>query len=237
MIDYLIALDTDVFLWLHSHHTIYWDLVMKMASSKLIWIPMYVALLFAYCKAYTWRNALTLVILTALAVTIADQISASVIRPFFERMRPSNPDNPLSQFVIIVDGYRSGKYGFPSCHAANTFALVTFTSLIFKRWKYFLFIMFWALINCYSRIYLGVHYPGDIVVGMTIGAIAGGICYFLGNLVARTYHLRQFIHKEKLNRSFIAGKMVSYLPSNFVIAVGLLTIIFILIYGAVKIII
>ncbi len=230
MIDYLIAIDTDIFLWLHSHHTLYWDNVMKMASSKFVWIPMYVALLFTFCKAYSWRNALTLVILTALAVTLADQVSASIIRPFFERLRPSNLNNPLSQFVQIVDGYRGGKYGFPSCHAANTFAVVTFTSLVFKRGKYFLFILFWALLNCYSRIYLGVHYPGDILIGMIIGALSGGFCYLLGKLVAKTYHLRQFVHKERLNRSFIAGKMVAYLPSDSVIVTGLLTIVFILIY-------
>lgn len=234
MIDYLITLDTDIFLWLNSHHAPYWDVVMKLASSKLIWVPMYVSLLLAYIRAYGWRSAMAAVVLTVLAVTLADQITASVVRPYFERMRPSNPDNPISQFVHIVDGYRSGKYGFPSCHAANTFAVVTFTSLIFNRWKFTLFILFWALLNCYSRVYLGVHYPGDLLVGSIIGCMAGAVCFLLGSVLVRVFNLELLGNKDQLSRSFIGGKIISYRPSDLVIVVGLLTMVYIVIYGGVK---
>lgn len=234
MIDYLITIDTEIFLWLNSHHTPYWDVVMKMSSGKLIWVPMYVALLFAYCRSYGWRSALLAVVLTVLAVTAADQITASVIRPFFERLRPSNPDNPISQFVHIVDGYRGGRYGFPSCHAANTFAVATLTSLIFNRWKFTLFIYFWALLNCYSRVYLGVHYTGDLLVGSIIGTMCGSIMYLIGTVVVMVTHLEDFGTRDRLSRSFIGGKMISYRPSDIIIAVGLLTMVAIAMTGAVK---
>lgn len=234
MIDYLISIDTDIFLWLNSHHAPYWDVVMKMSSGKLIWVPMYVALLFAYCRSYGWRSALLAVVLTVLAVTAADQITASVIRPFFERLRPSNPDNPISQFVHIVDGYRGGRYGFPSCHAANTFAVATLTSLIFNRWKFTLFIYFWALLNCYSRVYLGVHYTGDLLVGSIIGTMCGSIMYLIGSVVVMVTHIEDFGTRDRLSRSFIGGKMISYRPSDIIIAVGLLTMVAIAVTGAVK---
>lgn len=236
MIDNLLTLDAEIFLWFNSRHAPYWDIVMKLASSKLIWVPMYVALLIAYCRAYGWRSMLVAVVLTALAVTFADQISASVIRPYFERLRPSNPDNPISQFVHIVDGYRSGKYGFPSCHAANTFAVVTFTSLVFNRWKFTLFILLWAVVNCYSRVYLGVHYPGDLLVGSVIGCMCGAMAFLIGSVLVRVSHLENLGNKDQLGRSFIGGRMVSYRPSDMVIAVGLLTMASIAIYGAVKMI-
>ncbi len=232
MIDYLISIDTDIFLWLNSHHNSYWDVVMKLATGKWIWVPMYAALLIAFCRAYGWKSALLAVVLTALAVTAADQITASVIRPIVERLRPSNLNNPISDMVHIVNGYRSGGYSFPSCHAANTFAVFTFTSLVFNRWKYTVFILLWALINCYSRVYLGVHYPGDLLVGSVIGMMFGAIFFLLGSVVVRVFHLETLGDKDTLGRSFLFGKVISYRPSVIVIVVGLLTMAYIAIYGA-----
>lgn len=127
-----------------------------------------------------WRQPKqTCIYLLALvaAIVLTDQVCATVIRPVVERMRPSNPLNPLSASTHIVDGYRGGPYGFPSCHAANSFALVVFMALFVRRWKFTLFIVGWGLLNSYSRIYLGVHYPGDLLVGGLIGGLIGWLCY------------------------------------------------------------
>lgn len=97
---------------------------------------------------------------------------------------PSNPENPLSEMVHIVGGYRGGSYGFPSCHAANSFALASFLTLLFANRKLSLFIFAWAVLNSYSRVYLGVHYPGDLLVGAIIGTAAGLAMAFAAGYVA-----------------------------------------------------
>ena len=109
---------------------------------------------------------------------------ATLIRPEVCRLRPSNPENPLSEMVHIVGGYRGGSYGFPSCHAANSFALASFLTLLFANRKLSLFIFAWAVLNSYSRVYLGVHYPGDLLVGAIIGTAAGLAMAFVAGYVA-----------------------------------------------------
>lgn len=116
--------------------------------------------------------------------TIDTQVCATLIRPEVCRLRPSNPANPLSEMVHIVGGYRGGSYGFPSCHAANSFALASFLILLFANRKLSLFIFAWAVLNSYSRVYLGVHYPGDLLVGAIIGTAAGLAMAFAAGYVA-----------------------------------------------------
>lgn len=173
MIDWLNTIDTQVFLALNGLHAPYFDVFMKLFTGKWIWVPMYAAVLFAVVRNYRWRQTLAVLVCVALAITIADQVCATLIRPEVCRLRPSNPENPLSEMVHIVGGYRGGSYGFPSCHAANSFALASFLTLLFANRKLSLFIFAWAVLNSYSRVYLGVHYPGDLLVGAIIGTAAG----------------------------------------------------------------
>lgn len=172
MIDWLNTIDTQVFLALNGLHAPYFDVFMKLFTGKWIWVQMYAAVLFAVVRNYRWRQTLAVLVCVALAITIADQVCATLIRPEVCRLRPSNPENPLSEMVHIVGGYRGGSYGFPSCHAANSFALASFLTLLFANRKLSLFIFAWAVLNSYSRVYLGVHYPGDLLVGAIIGTAA-----------------------------------------------------------------
>lgn len=176
MIDYLINLDSEALLWLNSFHTQYLDRFMMLFTGRFVWIPMYATLLYVFSRMFNPRQVLILVIGIALAITLSDQTVASLLRPIFQRLRPANLDNPLSALVQVVDGYRGGRYGFPSCHGANSFALVAFTAWIIPRKRYIIFIIVWAIINCYTRNYLGVHYPGDILVGAVIGMVFGTLC-------------------------------------------------------------
>ena len=177
--DYLINLDTQLFLFLNGMHCDFFDTFMKMFSGRFIWIPMYAVLLLIVAKTFTLRQTIAICIGVALVITIADQGCATFIRPYFERLRPSNPDNPISELTHIVGGYRGGSYGFPSCHAANTFALATFMSLLFQSVRFRKAIFLWAGVTIYSRIYLGVHYPGDLLVGAAIGSVIGVAVYLL----------------------------------------------------------
>lgn len=169
-------LDASIFLFFNSAHCSFFDSFMSLYSGRFIWIPTYAALLFVMLRRYPLAKVLCLLVGIALSITLADQLCASVIRPVFERLRPSNLANPLSEFTHIVNGYRGGSYGFPSCHAANSFALAVFAASMLRQRSFTVFIIIWAVINCYSRIYLGVHYPGDLLVGAIIGSAIGYLC-------------------------------------------------------------
>lgn len=185
MIETLNQIDTQLFLFFNGMHCEFFDHFMKMFTMKFIWVPMYATILFVLIRMYDWRRALIFTLAIVLSIVLADQVCATFIRPEVERLRPSNPDNPLSAFVHIVDGYRGGSYGFPSCHGANSFALATILALVIRRRRIIMFAMAWAAINSYSRLYLGVHYPGDLLVGAIIGAACAALSYLIASTAIR----------------------------------------------------
>ncbi len=189
MIDFLVDIDTRAFLAINGLHADCMDQLMYVFSGRFIWIPLYVAIAWLLVRRLGWKRGLVAVAAIGIAAACSDFTCARLIRPVVERLRPANPDNPLSALVHIVNGYRGGAYGFPSCHATNTFALAVSSSL-FMRWRpYAIFIFLWALAQCYSRIYLGVHYPGDILVGAAIGASYGLLLYLISSRAFRSLPL------------------------------------------------
>ena len=184
MINYLNEIDTQVFLFFNGHHSDFFDIFMKLFTGRFIWVPMYTAIALMLWRAAGWSKFIFYILGVALAVTITDQLCATYIRPAVERLRPSNLENALSQFTYIVGDYRGGSYGFPSCHAANSFALASFVALLVRRRVFAAFIIGWAVLNSYSRLYLGVHYPGDLLVGSVIGSAVGAMCLLLVRRVA-----------------------------------------------------
>jgi len=179
MIEALQNIDTQVFLALNSLRCEALDDFARGFSGQWIWVPMYAMMAWMMLRRYGWRAGVWLVVATAIAVGCSDFVCASVIRPFVQRLRPANPDNPLSEMVNIVGGYRGGRYGFPSCHAANTMALAVATSLLMKERLYTVFVFAWTILQCYSRIYLGVHYPGDLLAGALVGTFFGVSSYLI----------------------------------------------------------
>ena len=177
LLSMLKAMDTMVFLTVNSHHNAYFDSVMWLVSGKLIWVPMYVSLFFVLLKNYSYKVVFAILLAIGVVILFTDSFTAQVIRPWVCRLRPSNLDNPMSSMVHIVDGYRGGAYGFPSNHASNTWGLAFFITFLFRRYKLTVFFFLWALLVCYSRMYLGVHYFGDLLIGGLL-ALAGASTVF-----------------------------------------------------------
>jgi undecaprenyl-diphosphatase len=172
MIDQLIEYDKELLQFLNSFHASWLDPVMLFLTKTLAWLPLYIFvfyLVFREFKKDSWMIILGIV----LTVLLADQITASIMKPYFARLRPSQ-DPTLEGLIHLVDGYKGGQFGFASSHAANTFGAATFFFLVFGKTRPWIGLLFlWAAFMTYTRIYLGVHFPGDIIVGGTIGVICG----------------------------------------------------------------
>jgi undecaprenyl-diphosphatase len=171
MMEELIDLDKELFLFLNSFHTPWLDPFMLYLTQTYVWIPLYAVLLLLVLKKYkndSWAPLIGIFI----SILLSDQITSGLMKPFFERLRPSR-DPELSGLVHVVNGYKGGLYGFASSHAANTFACAMFFWILLKanyKWIGVLFV--WAAFMSYGRIYLGVHFPGDILIGILVGALS-----------------------------------------------------------------
>lgn len=175
MLESLKLADKKLFLFLNSRHSSFFDPVMYWISDRFIWIPFYLLIALLIIRHYK-KVGWIIMLFVGILITMTDQLSSSVIRPLVERPRPSHEPS-LQGLVHLSQAGGGGAYGFVSSHAANSFALCTFLCLILPRpWRPLKFILlFWALIICYSRIYNGVHYPGDVLGGALLGILLGWI--------------------------------------------------------------
>jgi undecaprenyl-diphosphatase len=184
-------LDKELFLWLHRQRLPTFEGLIWEMTHRKIWLPLFALAILMLGLRYRSRFWLPLIGI-ALSIALADQIASSLFKPFFERLRPShNPD--LEGLVYLYQGYRGGKYGFVSSHASTSFGTAFFIFLLFKNpkdrlvalsksytnlWLGYLFLT-WAAIFSYTRIYLGVHYPADILGGAIVGLLSAYFAYFL----------------------------------------------------------
>lgn len=186
---WLSDIDARLSLIVNGAHSPFFDSVMWCISGRWIWVPFYAVLAYLLFRRMSWKRASICLVTIGLIILAADQTCATLIRPEIGRLRPANLNNPLSSFVHVVNGYRGGRYGFPSCHAANTFALAVFMSLVIRH-KWFTVMMFsWAFIVSYSRMYLGVHYFGDLFCGATIGSLFAVLFYYLQNYLFKRLNI------------------------------------------------
>lgn len=186
---WLSDIDARLLLIVNGAHSPFFDSVMWCISGRWIWVPFHVVLAYLLFRRMSWKRASICLVTIGLIILAADQTCATLIRPEIGRLRPANLNNPLSSFVHVVNGYRGGRYGFPSCHAANTFALAVFMSLVIRH-KWFTVMMFsWAFVVSYSRMYLGVHYFGDLFCGATIGSLFAVLFYYLQNYLFKRLNI------------------------------------------------
>ncbi len=175
MLEFLKNIDTQLFVFLNGIHSPAWDKIMWWITGTNSWIPMYAIIVGYIIYKFRWKAIITLIFI-ALVVTLTDQISVQGFKEVFQRLRPChNPE--LKNIVHLVNNKCGGKFGFVSSHAANTFGVAFFLSNLFKNRYFSLFIFLWASVVSYSRIYLGVHYPFDILGGAALGCLLGFLVY------------------------------------------------------------
>ena len=176
MLESLKQYDVELLLSLNGSDSIFWDRVMTIVSTTVAWIPALLFLLIAIIRNNKMKHISVIFVFLALSVLLADQFASTLCKPYFMRFRPTH--DPMIMYTLdTVDNYRGGLYGFISSHAANTFAVAIYITMLFKDFRVSLSMFVWAMITSFSRIYLGVHYPGDVVCGALAGIIIGLICY------------------------------------------------------------
>lgn len=183
MIDTLNTLDHELMLWLNYDGGTFQDAFWYTLSQIPSWIPLYITIIFVMLqpsdgqKQKRWMKFILLLLFTALVFAFTDQISAGIIKPLVQRPRPSHDGSIMDQLHFVND-YHGGAYGFVSSHAANCFGLAVWVSCLYKRRSLVTAMMLYAVLNCYSRIYLGVHFPGDIICGTILGILCGWLGYY-----------------------------------------------------------
>lgn len=195
--DCLADADAALLLLINSRHSPALDAVMWAASDRWIWVPLYMSLAWLLVRRSGPAAAAAALVLIGGLIAASDQTCASLIRPVVGRLRPSNPDSPLSAALHLVGGYRGGAFGFPSCHAANTMALAVFLALVFRNKRFSTAMIGWSSLVSYSRVYLGVHYPSDILAGMAVGSALACIFYMAFRIISHRLpaaSVRRFRH-------------------------------------------
>lgn len=192
----LIQLDKQLLLMLNGSESLYYDMLMMTLTNAWTWVPLYVSLFYVVLKNNENVQKILLILASAgLCVLLAGTVDDTIVKPLVARWRPTH-DPQIGLMVDIVDGYRGGRYGFFSAHAANTFSIAIFFCWLVRCRLLSLALITWSFINCWTRLYLGVHFPGDILVGLLWGFLVGTLVYYLYFRVSRRFSIkRQLVSK------------------------------------------
>lgn len=217
----LLPLERDLFFALNGSESVFLDNVMWTISGRLIWIPLYLLILILIFYKTPRKEAFLVTLFFILVFVVCDQVSSSLFKPLFERFRPTHhPD--FEEMVDTVNNYRGGRYGFISGHATNSFGLAVFISLLFARRVLTVVSLFWATLNSYTRIYLGVHFISDILAGMIVGSLLALGIYIVYIQIRKRIKLADFSSTGV--KSVYSGKHATFLACFIIIYLGVITV-------------
>ncbi len=191
------SIDREALLAVNGSDSLYLDRLARVLTTALTWVPLYISLFIIVLRNNdNVRKVLMVVGAAGLCVLLAGSIDDMIVKPTVARWRPTH-DPVIGAVVDIVDGYRGGKYGFFSAHASNTFSIAIFFCWLVRNRLLSVAMIIWSLTNCWTRLYLGVHFPGDILVGLTWGFIVGsGVYYLYYRLTRRMSSGRKLISSQ-----------------------------------------
>lgn len=188
----LIQLDKQLLLWFNGSDSLFLDGLVETLTTATTWIPLYLGLFYLVLKNNDNVQKVLLVLGCAgLCVFLAGSLNDLFVKPWVARWRPSR-DPEIAMLVDVVNGYRDGRYGFFSSHAANTFSLAIFFTLLVRSKVLSVAMILWSLLNCWTRLYLGVHFPGDILCGLLWGGVVGTGMWFLHQHIYKKINTQDF---------------------------------------------
>lgn len=193
----LIDIDRELLLWFNGSSSLFLDGLVKTLTTALTWVPLYVSLFYLVLKNNDdVKKVLLIVACAALCVFLAGSLNDMLVKPSVGRWRPTH-DEVIGYAVDVVNNYRGGRFGFFSSHAANTFSIAIFFSLLVRSRVLTIGLVSWSLINCWTRLYLGVHFPGDVLCGLLWGGVVGtGVWYLHQQLNSRLSSPPNFISSQ-----------------------------------------
>jgi len=204
LIDTIAGLDQSLFLYFNGKHTPFWDAVMALFTGTGYWLLFYLPIVYFIIRKYRVK-AFVILVLLALAILISDQFSG-LVKDIVQRLRPTHDPNLQNLVHHVVT--KGGPYSFFSSHASNTFTTAIFTALLFRNPRYSLIIFSWATLVSYTRIYLGLHYPFDILTGMTFGIILGYSIFKLLIFLEKYFLL---LRSPKITETKLDNKELGYI--------------------------
>ena len=197
MLDQLIDLDRWLLLAVNGSTSLYFDGLVKTLTTAATWIPLYLALFYLVMRNNNSVARIAFIVgCAALCYLLAGAFDDGIVKPLVARWRPTH-DPVIGWQVDVVNGYRGGNYGFFSAHASNTFSLAVFFSLLVRSRLLTTALVSWSLVNCWTRLYLGVHFPGDILIGLVWGCIVGcSVYYFYCRMIRRYDNGMNFVSTQ-----------------------------------------
>ena len=224
MIEFLQDIDRELLLGINGSDSLYLDRLVRTLTNGLTWIPLYLSLFYMVMKNNDNFRRLLLVLGGAgLCVVLAGTVDDVIVKPLVARWRPTH-DPQIGILVDIVDGYRGGKYGFFSAHASNTMSIATFFCWLARSRRLSITLVIWSLVNCWTRMYLGVHFPGDILVGLIWGITVGTGVYFLYRRLTRGMYMPRNLNPVQYTTTCYRRQ-----DCNWPIAVFIYTLLFVFI--------
>lgn len=188
-------MDQAITLFFNGSHSLYLDVFAWSATHIQVWIPFLLVIVYVLFKEHDFSHFCFILGAAIFCVVISDQIASSIFKPLIARWRPTHSPQ-IMHLTDVVAGYRGGYFGFFSSHAANTFSIATFLSLVFRNRNISLSLFAWAILNCWTRIYLGVHYFGDLLTGAVFGTLVAYLafrvyCYYFKDATSFSYTRNQ----------------------------------------------